>query len=260
MTTWNAQDYSRNSSQQQKWANELIEKLRLTGDERLLDIGCGDGKVTASIARRLPRGHVVGIDQSEQMISFARMHHPVANLQFSRANATSLNFDAEFDNVFSNAVLHWIRDHRPALRGIFRALKPGGRALLQMGGHGNGVEVLAAVEEIVAKPRWRESFRDFQFPYGFYAPEEYRPWLIEAGLNPHRVELLPKDMAHDSIEAFTGWIRTTWTPWIHRVTEDRRGEFIEEVVTRYVGTNPPDEQGRVHVRMVRLEVEASKSN
>src|SRR5262249_40878831 len=116
MTQWNAQDYSKNSSEQQKWARELIEKLAIRGDESVLDIGCGDGKVTAEIASRAGRGRVVGIDRSQQMIDFAGAAFPSgahANLSFQRMDASELSFDREFNVVFSNAALHWIVDHRP---------------------------------------------------------------------------------------------------------------------------------------------------
>ena len=80
MTQWNAHDYNQHSSEQQKWANELIDKLNLAGDEHLLDIGCGDGKITAALAARLTRGRVVGVDKSREMIDFARANFSVPNL------------------------------------------------------------------------------------------------------------------------------------------------------------------------------------
>jgi trans-aconitate 2-methyltransferase len=258
MTTWNAQDYHKNSSEQQKWARELIEKLALRGDESVLDIGCGDGKVTAEIASRLPRGCVVGIDRSQQMIDFAASNFPTSlhtNLSLAQMDASELNFENRFDVVFSNAVLHWIVDHRPVLQGIARALKAGGRVLLQMGGHGNAARVLAAVDSVMHEDRWRSYFEDFHFRYGFYSPQEYRPWLAEAGLNAGRLELIPKDMLHENVDRFAGWFRTTWMPWIDCVTEDRRNEFIKTVIARYTKENPPDAHGRVLVRMIRLEVE-----
>jgi trans-aconitate 2-methyltransferase len=258
MTQWNAHDYNQHSSEQQKWANELIDKLNLTGDEHLLDVGCGDGKVSAAIAGRLARGKVVGVDKSREMIDFACANFSAPNLSFAQCDASSLKFDAEFDVVFSNAVLHWIVDHRPVLDGIFRALKPGGRVLLQMGGRGNAADVLVAATELTRDPKWREYFTDFHFHYGFYGRDEYGPWLQDAGLIARRVELIPKDMTHNSTDAFAGWIRTTWVPWIQAVPEARRGEFLEAFVSRYVRAHPPDPSGAVHVKMVRLEVEAGR--
>lgn len=136
---WDADDYSRNSQLQSGWAGELLGKLALQGDERILDLGCGDGRTTAILAARLPAGSAVGIDSSAEMIALAREHFPAEShptLRFQLADAGSLPFAGAFDVVFSNAALHWVLDHRPLLAGIRRALVPGGRLLLQMGGEG----------------------------------------------------------------------------------------------------------------------------
>ena len=199
MVKWNASDYSRRHSQAQMgWAKELIGKLNLSGTESILDIGCGEGKVTAEIARLVPEGRVVGVDKSEEMIGFAREAFPKENyhnLEFSVMDAAELRFDEEFDAVFSNAALHWVIDHRPVLRGIARALKPGGRCLLQMGGRGNAAEFFEVViQSGLIRDRWGSYFAGAEFPYGFYGPEEYLQWLEEAGLSPVRMELLPRDI------------------------------------------------------------------
>ena len=258
---WNAADYARASSEQQQWARELIAKLRLQGHERVLDIGCGDGKVTAEIAASLPQGAVVGVDNSPAMIALAQASYPRsqwASLAFQLADAAALPFAAEFDVVFSNATLHWVLDHVPVLRGIRRSLRPGGTVLLQMGGRGNAQGVIAAVEQVAGAPAWRSYFEGMRFPYGFYGPEEYRPWLAEAGLTARRVEIIPKDMRHAGRAGFEGWFRTTWLPYTQRVPEALRPAYEEQVVTTYLEKNPPDAAGTVHVQMSRLEVEASR--
>ena len=113
--TWNAADYAANSAVQQTWARELIARLNLRGDEHVLDVGCGDGKVTAEIARAVPRGSVSGVDASAEMIAFARKTFPPAkipNLKFQICDARKIRFRAtQFDLVFSNAALHWVDDH-----------------------------------------------------------------------------------------------------------------------------------------------------
>lgn len=258
---WNPSDYRRHSSAQQLWARELIDKLRLRGDEAVLDLGCGDGKVTAEIAARVPQGSVLGVDRSEGMIDFARSSFPAEafpNLRFRTADARALPFAGEFTVVFSNAALHWVRDHRPVLHGIARSLKPGGRTLLQMGGQGNAAGVLSVLDELTASSPWREHFDAFSCPYGFHSPADYRIWLEEAGLEPRRVELIPKDMIHAGSDGLAGWIRTTWLPYTERVPEADRDAFVAEVVRRYVERFPPDARGQVHVAMVRLEVEATR--
>jgi len=120
---WDASDYERHSGAQLQWARDLIEKLDLRGHESVLDIGCGDGKVTAAIAARLPEGRVVGIDNSTAMIELARERHAGANLHFKRVDVRNLARTERFDVVFSNAVMHWIKRHLPVLRRVHNALQ-----------------------------------------------------------------------------------------------------------------------------------------
>jgi Trans-aconitate methyltransferase len=134
---WNAQDYAQNSQAQQQWAKELMAGLQLTGRETVLDLGCGDGKVTAEIAGIVGRGAVVGIDNSDAMIALAKRRYPEKqhpNLSFRVMDAGSLSFTEGFDVVFSNAVLHWVKQHQPVIDGLYRSLKTGGKILLRMGG------------------------------------------------------------------------------------------------------------------------------
>lgn len=257
MPTWDAALYARHSSVQQQWARELIAKLNLRGQEHVLDIGSGDGKVSTEIAAAVPDGSVLGIDNSEDMIRYAAAQYShVPNLRFATGDAKAINLPEKFDVVFSNAVLHWVVDHRAVLRSIAGSLRPGGRVLLQMGGKGNAAAVLAAVEHVIAREEWSDSFVGFEFPYGFYGPAEYLPWLAEAGLRAIRVELIAKDMVHADREAFAGWFRTTWMPWTQRASEGRREEFVAQVMQTYLAAHPADDQGRIHVAMSRLEVEA----
>jgi len=256
---WNARDYEKNSSQQQLWAQELIAKLNLRGNETVLDLGCGDGKVTAEIAAHLPQGSVLGVDLSAEMIALAQQRYPAErfpNLRFQQEDASHLPFRQDFTTVFSNATLHWIHDHRPVLQGIYNSLKPGGSALLQMGGSGNAADIIAVLERQIHSPAWRAWFDAFVFPYGFYGPDEYTGWLKAAGLQPRRVSLIAKDMLHPDKSGLTGWLRTTWFPYTQRVPAEQAGAFLEELVETYLAEHPLDALGQTHVRMVRLEVEA----
>jgi trans-aconitate 2-methyltransferase len=260
---WNAEEYRTSSSNQKKWALELLSKLDLKGNERVLDIGCGDGEITAAIAQRVSRGSAVGIDSSKDMIDLATRrfpseHHP--NVAFLLKDARDLDFPEEFDAVFSNACLHWVVDHRPVLAGIRRCLKPSGRMLLQMGGRGNAATALEAIDAVLKMPRWAEYFNGFAFPYAFHGPDEYRSWLAALGFEIRRAELLPKDMVHEGSDGFAAWLRTTWLPYTERVPGSLREEFIREIVAAHARIRPPDADGSIHFTMVRLEVEAAKGS
>jgi trans-aconitate methyltransferase len=258
---WDAGGYEKNASFQRGLASELIGKLRLRGDELVLDVGCGDGKNTSEIAARLPRGSALGVDSSEDMIGHANLRYPPVqfpNLRFQVMDVLKMAYDSEFDVVFSNAALHWVRDHRRVLKNIAASLKPGGRILLQMGGKGNAAETFKAIGTLTESEMWGEYFRGYESPFGFWSPKEYGPWLKEAGLRPKRVELLEKDMAQEWPDGFKGWIRTTWLPFTQSIPEGRREEFIDGVAKEYLKMHPLGGDGKVHVTMVRLEVEAVK--
>jgi|SRR5665213_3404480 len=258
---WNAAAYAANSVVQQTWARELIAKLNLRGDEHILDVGCGDGKVTAEIARAVPRGSVTGVDAAPQMIKFAKKTFPAAkipNLEFRVMDARQIKFAQSFDVIFSNAALHWVDDHEKILRGAAAVLKSGGRLVVSCGGKGNAQDVFIALRPEMRLARWRNLFRTMPKPYFFYAPGDYEKWLPKFGFKIQKLKLAPKDAAYEGAEGFATWLRTTWIPYVQRVPENLREEFINAVTQRYIAKHPPDADGQVHVRMVRLEIDAIK--
>jgi trans-aconitate methyltransferase len=275
-TRWNAADYAANSAVQQSWAREIFSRLKLRGDEHILDVGCGDGKVTAELARAVPRGSALGVDASPEMIAFAQKTFPAKNhqgLKFQVCDAREIaeaqlsppspqrgegeNL-ARFDVLFSNAALHWVDDHEAILRGAAAILKPGGRLVISCGGKGNAHDVFLALRPEMRMKRWREFFRKMPLPYFFYAPADYERWLPKFGFKIHALQIAPKDAAYSGAEGFATWLRTTWLPFVQRVPEDWREEFIAAVTQRYLVKHPPDHAGSIHVRMVRLEIEAVK--
>jgi trans-aconitate methyltransferase len=258
---WNAAAYAANSFVQQSWARELIAKLNLRGDESVLDLGCGDGKVTAEVARAVPNGFVFGTDASPQMIAFAKKTFPakdIPNLKFQVMDARKIKSASQFDAVFSNAALHWVDDHEKILRGAASVLKSGGRLAVSYGGKGNAQDVFVALRPEMRLKRWREFFRKMPTPYFFYAPDDYKKWLPKFGFKIQKLKLAPKDAAYDGAEGFATWLRTTWIPYVQRVPESLREEFIAAVTQRYVAKHPADADGKVHVKMVRLEIDAIK--
>jgi len=283
---WNAADYAANSFVQQTWAREFIRRLNLRGDEHVLDVGCGDGKVSAEIAQAVPRGFVVGIDASAEMIGFARKAFPPAeipNLKFeicdareigggdaslsrgrrraraTKSDAVGVAATAPFDLVFSNAAMHWVDDHQAFLRRAAACLRPGGRLLVSCGGKGNAQDVFVVLRPEMRLKPWRHFFRRLPKPYFFYSPSEYEKWLPQFGFQTMGIRLVPKDAVYAGRDGLAAWLRTTWLPYVQRVPEDLREDFIAGVANRYLAKHPPDAEGKVHVRMVRLEIEAVKT-
>jgi trans-aconitate methyltransferase len=117
---------------------------------------------------------------------------------------------------------------------------------------------MAAFKRIIMREDWKRCFDGFNFSYGFYGPDEYRIWLHETGLDTKRVELIPKDAAYQGRSGFESWIRTTWLPYTQQVPEEKREVFISQLADDYLRLHPADENGMVHVNMIRLEIEALK--
>ena len=257
---WNPVDYAKHSDAQLKWAEQLKASLVLLGSESILDVGCGDGKITANLATSVPNGRVVGIDSSAEMVDYAKQTYPESqytSLSFQCQDARSLPFSSEFDLVFSNAVLHWVNDHPAFLQGAYQALKPGGKLILSCGGAGNAAGILLAFQAVTHRPTWSAFFSAFQNPYFFFGPEDYQPWL--SAFDVQTLALVPKDMIHQGQKGFEAWIRTTWMPFTEKVPVTQREEFISEVVQEYLTHHPIDDQGLTHVKMVRLELHATKA-
>lgn len=259
MYEWDPELYSSNSSPQKNWGHDLLAKLNLKGNENVLDVGCGDGKLSAEIAACLSEGSVLGIDLSKEMLSFAKTHYPpekFPSLSFLQMDATDFSFDSEFDIIFSNATLHWIKSPEIALKSFWKSLRPGGELLAQMGGKGNASEILKVIDLMLEDKKWSPYFKGFSFPFSFYGPEVYREWLENTGFLTKRLEVYPKDMIFKDKKELFGWIASVWHPYTQRVPENLRHEYIKEFVERFYEIYPPDKRGNVHVTMIRLEIEA----
>ena len=236
MTEWDAAGYAHISSLQKAMAEEVLALLDLKGSERILDAGCGEGKITAQIAERSPHGAVVGVDPSHDMIQFAQAHFGGAlrpNLQFQVADARSLPFHDEFDLVVSFNALHWIPDQGAALESIHSALKLDGRAQLRLVPAGARKSLEAVVEEARKTARWSKYFENFADPYLRLTPEEYAKLAERCGFHVLRVS--SKDHAWDfgSHAAFAAFSAVGMVAWTNRLPEASRTDFIEDVLNRY---------------------------
>lgn len=245
---------------QEEYGRKQIARLDLAGGEAVLDIGCGDGRLTAEIARRVPRGRVLGIDSSPEMIAAAREAHAALHptLSFELVDATAMPFREEFDLVFSTSALHWIKDHHAVLEGIRSALKPRGRIYLTFAARGSISEFAQVLTALARDSRWAPQFQGYVTPYAFYSMEEYRAWLDQLGFEVERLQMIERDVSHQGKEGFQGWIRTTGMPYLNRVEPEKRTEFITALVDSYIEKHPLDAQGRIHVKMFNLLVQGRK--
>ncbi len=258
MTEWHASDYRRQSSLQQAMAEEQLRGLTLDGGERVLDVGCGDGRITAEIAARLPRGSVLGVDPSHDMIAFASSHigSPApANLRFEVADARRLTYRDEFDLVVSFNALHWVPEQSAALGSIRAALKPGGRSLLRMVPAGQRESLEDVIEEVRQRARWADHFAGFRQPYVHFTPDEYRALAKRAGLRVTRLVVEDKAWDFKTRPAFMAFARATFVEWIQHLPEGEWNAFITDVLDRYQSVAADSPQEANTFKFYQMEVE-----
>ena len=246
MTEWRGGDYSQVSSLQQAMAEDALGKLTLQGSERVLDVGCGDGKITAEIAARLPAGSVLGVDPSRDMIAFAASHFSAAdhaNLRFDVADARRLPYRGEFDLVVSFNALHWVREQSAALDSIHASLKPTGQALLRFVPQGQRKCLEDVIEEIRKRDHWAGYFAGFQKPYAHFSADEYRALAEQSGFRVVRLNIEPGAWDFKTRDAFTAFARATFVEWTQKLPADVRDAFIAEVLDQYqtVAADDPSE-------------------
>ena len=232
---FDGEKYKRASTQQKVWGQRLISELELDGQERILDLGCGDGTLTAELADLVPGGFVLGIDASENMISTARRDHTGANLRFEKQDINTIDFKSEFDLVFSNATLHWIKDHKTLLRRMFEALKPKGTVRLQFAAKGNCFNLIQIIREVMATREYGETFREFDWPWYMPTVQEYQDQLNEVPFGEKKVWGTNADRYFESAEAMTRWIdQPSLVPFLYCLNGAERRRFRDTVVGRMI--------------------------
>lgn len=235
MTEWNASEYDRISALQDAMAEEVLALLKLQGNERVLDVGCGNGRITAQIAAQLPRGRVVGIDPSEEMVAFASNNFMAVqtNLSFEVADARHLPFREEFDLVVSFNALHWIPEQGEALRCLRNALHPDGMAQLRLVPKGPRTSLENVIEETRLSSPWSRYFEGFQDPYLHLAPQEYAATAEQNGFHILHSNTADKAWDFGSRAAFLAFGSVTFIEWTKRIPKAERPAFVADVLDRY---------------------------
>lgn len=177
---WDAGTYDRVSAPQLAWGRELIERLELTGDETVLDAGCGSGRVSELLVAALPNGRLTGADGSRAMLTQAR-ERLGSEVELIHSDLLELHLTEPVDAVFSSATFHWIGDHPALFARAFEWLTPGGRLEAQCGGEGNIASFLAVVAGVEAEPRFAPYLGDRPRAHNFAGPEETQERLLSAG-------------------------------------------------------------------------------
>ena len=242
--TWSPDTYARNASFVPALGQSVLDCLAPQPGERILDLGCGDGTLTAKLVER--GANVVGVDGSEAMVAAARAKGIDARLMDARA----LTFDGEFDAVFSNAVLHWVKDPGAVLAGVRRALRPGGRFVAEFGGHMNVAAIAVAIRAVLNRRGI-----PYEWPWYYPTPEEYGAVVTASGLSVNSISTFARPTPLPT--GMRGWLATFRAGLFDAVPEDERPAVVDDIVS-LLEPSLCDRAGSWTADYVRLQVEATR--
>lgn len=221
---WDAKTYDEVARPHRRWGQSLVDRAGLAGDEIVLDAGCGSGRLTELVIDRLPRGRVIALDASPEMLAEAsrRLGHAADRVRFVQADlGDELTLGEQVDVVVSSAAFHWVDDHRALYRNLAGVLRPGGRLVAQYGGAGNIASVVAALDRL-GWGSWS--------PWRFHTPEEARVQLTAAGFEVSGAWLEPDPVRFDGVEQLRTFLQTVVLgAHLARLREADRPQLAEAV-------------------------------
>jgi trans-aconitate 2-methyltransferase len=235
---WNADVYHRVSGPQVAMAGAVLDRLELRGDETVLDAGCGSGRVTRLLLERLPRGRVIAVDASPDMVARAREElrdEPRADVREADLAQLRLDDGEHVDAIFSNATFHWVPDHEALFGALAGALKPGGRMSVQCGGEGNVAGVHSAALQAAADSGIGHRFAGWPRPWNFARPAETEARLHAAGFADVQCWLQAWPVTPDEPRAYLETV--CLGPHLERLAPEEHDRFLDAVMAR-LGEQP----------------------
>lgn len=234
---WDSGAYHRLSNPQFGWGQKVLSRLRVRGDEVVLDVGCGTGRLTAELVKLLPCGRVIATDLSENMLRRARttLQELKPRVSFVCADVQQLPFVKRLDGIFSTAALHWVKDHERMLRELLTALKPGGWLMAQCGGGENLARMREKVAALIASPKYAHFFQGWREPWNFVSAELMAERMRNAGFVDVKTWIEPGAFSLPDAATFKQYLATvTVHQHLARIDEPQlREEFLDDLIEQY---------------------------
>jgi len=227
--TWDGKSYDRISAPMEAMGRAVLARLELSGDEVVLDAGCGSGRVTEALLERLPRGRVIAVDASQSMVDAATERlGATGRADVRMLDLLDLDLGEHVDAVFSTATFHWIKDHDRLFERLRGALSPAGRLVAQCGGQGNIDVLRGKAHAVLAGEPYAEHFGDWQPPWNYAAPVETERRLRDAGFASARCWLTPAPQQPEQPREYLSTI--VLGPHVQHLPEHLREPFMDDVL------------------------------
>jgi trans-aconitate 2-methyltransferase len=232
---WDGRSYDRISGPMEALALAVLDRLPLEGDETVLDVGCGSGRVTEAILDRLPRGRVIALDANASMVAAAseRLARYIDNglspsVEMRLGDVLEAELPETVDAVFSTATFHWIADHERLFGRLRAALRPGGRLVAQCGGEGNITGLRGNARQVIEREPYAELFADFEAPWNYAGAEQTSERVLAAGFSSAECWLEPAPKEPEQPREFLSTI--VLGPHVQHLPEELRDPFMDEVL------------------------------
>ena len=239
MADWDAAEYHRVSDPQRSWGLKVLDRLAPAPAERILDLGCGTGRLSREILAREPAAQVIALDRSSTMLAQAARDGS-DRIRFVQADATRLPFVDGFDAVFSTATFHWVPDHDRLFTAIHGVLRRGGRLVSQAGGAGNLIRLYNRAAALAADTRFAEGFESWTDPWTFASVDETRARLEQAGFTNIEVWLEQAPTTFADGKAFAEFTATVCLRHhLERLAQPQRTDYLDRLTALAATDDPP---------------------
>lgn len=243
--SWNGELYGENNSVQASWAQ--IDELPLAEATDILDLGCGDGKLTRQLANKAHHANVHGLDLSANQIAAAKKFidgDVVDRLSFSVGDAADFHLERTFDLIFSNAAMHWVENQDGVIRCASKHLRPGGMLYLLIPAKANLFKQLADTRaQLISSPKYAEYLKNYEPRTFSHSIDDYMPRLLNSGFTINEILVKPRNNIFDSETQFANWVNAWLFSLFSEIPQNLQGEFLNDFVNTYMAQPDAVDEG-----------------